>query len=96
MRPNGEPQSQPDARRRPNRLKSRSWTASGQELGAGDSMELTMTALELSRLGNTVVKSNRKLVLPLMAGRTKCDQVVQSIVAQSASHREMMYLQVFR
>jgi hypothetical protein len=33
---------------------------------------------------------------PLMAGRTKDDQVVQRIVAKVAPFRQMMYVQVFR
>ena len=36
------------------------------------------------------------VMLPSMAGRAKCDQVVQYIVAELASLRLMMHLQVFR
>jgi hypothetical protein len=36
------------------------------------------------------------MVLPLMAGRTKGDQVVQSIVTELASLRQMMDVQVNR
>ncbi len=41
-----------------------------------------MAASEPSRLGGTVASSNWEMVLPLMAGRTKCDQVIQCIVAE--------------
>ena len=59
-------------------------------------MELTMAALKPSRLGGADAGTVRKMVLPLMAGHTKCDQVVQCIVAEFAPLRQMMYVQVFR
>jgi hypothetical protein len=47
-------------------------------------MELTMADSEPIALGGNVASKSRKTVLPLMAGHTKCDQVVQSIVAELA------------
>ena len=59
-------------------------------------MELTLMDSEPSRLGETVVSRSRKMVLPLMAGHTECDQIAQVIVTKFAPLRQMMYVQIFR
>ena len=59
-------------------------------------MELTLVASEPSLLRGDVARETRKMVLHLMAGRTKCDQVVECIVAEFTALRKMMYVQVFR
>jgi hypothetical protein len=59
-------------------------------------MELTTAALEQTRLRRSIASRIRKLVLPLMAGRTECDQIVQSIFAELAPLRQVVYVQVFR
>jgi hypothetical protein len=60
---------------------------------SGDSLARP-SACQLNRGG--IASSIRKMMLPLMAGNTKCDQVVQSIFAELAPLRQMMYVQVFR
>jgi hypothetical protein len=59
-------------------------------------MEFTMADSEASRLGGNIASRSRKLMLPLIAGHTKYDQVVQCIVSELAPLRQMMYVQVFR
>jgi hypothetical protein len=68
----------------------------GQALGGGNPIQLTMADLEPSRLSGNIASRIRKLVLLLMAGLTKRDQIVQSIVAELTSFRQMVYVQVFR
>ena len=61
-------------------------------LEEGELMELMTADSEPSRLGRSVASSIRKMVLHLMAGHTKCDQVVQCIVAELATLRHMVHL----
>jgi hypothetical protein len=50
----------------------------------------------IARSRGSFASSSRKMVPHLMAGRTKCNQVVQGIVAELTPLRQMMYLQIFR